>query len=500
MTGRLFGMRFSSDGHLLLAALATQKGDSIRLWDLTSGKELPPPHFDTLFAEDVVFSADGRMIAILEEDAIHLCETTTGKHLCGMKTSYPFDEMRQTGYSREKHLPERSAVAFSPDGKRLAVASKWASLVRLWEVPTGKEIRPIQEGHERTVSALAYATDGKMVASLSSDGILRLWEVSTGRQLQMLPLATAGPLPNLIRDCASPCLAFSPDGRTIASVNKLNVVQLWAVDTGKARLQFEVPNGGLSDLLFSPDGKRMLMASHGRVFSWNPRTGKAMGALMPAAAEQGDEDTSWKRALSPDGRLLADLGERTIGHGTAAKTIHELRLWERATGKRRWRIPNKEDARRMANRYRWFSHYSHRIERIPHRVAFASDGKTLVWNDGETLTLVDAVRGVPLLQFGSRLDSLSKLAFSPRDDLLAIAHPAGTVRFVDPATGTLRGLLDVPDETLECIAFSPDGRTLATGGSDSSILLWDVSSIRQIGRARERPPTAALKKTEAKKE
>lgn len=492
MTGRLFGMRFSSDGRKLLTVAQTPKGDSIRLWDVASGKALPPPQLDTITAEDVIFSPDGRMIATLEEDAIHLCETASGKHLFRMSLSYPFDEMRQTAYSPEKYLPERSSVAFSLDGKRLAVAPKGAALVQLWEVPSGKEIRSIPEGHDRAVSALAFAPDGKTVASLSSDGTLRLWEASTGRQFHLLPLAPTGPFTDLLSDCALPCMAFSPDGQTIASVNKLNIVQLWAVDTGKARLRFAVPKGGISDLLFSPDGKRLLMASQGRVLSWNARTGKAMGASMPAEVQRaGEEDTRLKLALSPDGRLLAALGERGIKHDRDYVQIHELRLWERATGKLRWRIPNEEDGRRFAKRDRWFSHYSHRFVRGTLQVAFASDGKTLIWNDGEALTLVDVVRGVSVRQFGSRLDMMSELAFSPRDDFLAIAHPAGVVRFVDPATGTLRGILDVPGKSLECIAFSPDGRTLATAGSDTTILLWDVDSIRQSWHPRKRPPATA---------
>ncbi|MGH7224711.1 MAG: hypothetical protein ACRELF_15925, partial [Gemmataceae bacterium] len=476
LKGRVFGMRFSADGQLLLAAVETDNRDTIRLWDTTSGKSLPAPALDAIYVQDVIFSPDGRTIAVREEDTVHLCETATGKRLHRMNISYPFDDLRQTGYSGPKSLPARSFMAFSPDSKRLAVAPS-ANLIRLWDVATGKEIRPVPEGHERSVEAIAFAPDGKRLASSSSDGTVRLWQVSTSRQLRVLPLTTKGPVPSLTDDCGSQRIAFSPDSRTIAAVGTLNTVQLWAVDTGAPRLQFFIPNGGIRDLLFSPDGKRLLTAGQGRVLSWNPRTGKAIrarGASMPADAKPTDKGyTASKLILSPDGRLLAAVGERTIPHDDNLEQIHELRLWERATGKLRWRIPNDNDERRAAERQQRLTRYRPRIMRrdIP-LAAFAPDGKTLAWNEGDAIELVDVVRGIPLRRFGSSSNEVVAIAISPTDELLALAYLDGTIRFVDPATGALRGLLDVPDDWLECIAFSPDGRTLATGGSDTTILLW----------------------------
>src|SRR5262249_35015337 len=170
-----------------------------------------------------------------------------------------------------------------------------------------------------------------------------LWQVSAGRQLHVLSVATEGPIPSTTDDAGSQQIAFSPDDRTIAAVSKLNAVQQWAVDTGETRLQFFIPDGGIRDLLFSPDGKRLLTAGHGRVLSWNARTGKAihaLGASLPAGAKPTDEGhTVSKLILSPDGRLLAAVGERTITHDDKIEQVHELRLWERPTGKLRWCIP-----------------------------------------------------------------------------------------------------------------------------------------------------------------
>src|SRR5262249_55238236 len=81
------------------------------------------------------------------------------------------------------------------------------------------------------------------------------------------------------------------------------------------------------------------------------------------------------------------------------------------------------------------------------------------------------------------------IAFSPRGDILAAAHDDGTVRFWDPAAGTILGDLEASSGALYCLAFSPDGKTLLTGGKDTTILLWDVARVLAEGQSRPRNPS-----------
>jgi WD40 repeat protein len=300
-----------------------------------------------------------------------------------------------------------------------------------------------------------------------------------------------------MRDVGDLGVAFSPDSQTVATVCRFNEVRLWAADMGALRLHFLVRHGGVSDLLFTPDGKRVLAGSHGRVRCWDAKSGKLIhwpGALGQAKVERlddDDDDDNVTSAISPDARLLATVGNRLVRQGNLRVEFRQLQLWELRTGKLRWTIPDESGLKRLLERRQRHDSASTRRTRSERSVAFSPDGKTLVWNQGESIELVDVVRGLPLRQLGPRPDNVAALAFSPAGGLLAIACHDGTVRLLDPATGTICSMLNVPGGSLYCIAFSPDGRTLATGGTDTTILIWDVNRILEAWRPRLGQPSTA---------
>jgi WD40 repeat protein len=192
--------------------------------------------------------------------------------------------------------------------------------VQLWDVATGRE--HTLQGHAFSVTALAFAPDGKTLASATGSwlpdgapGEIKLWDVATGKER-----ATLAKLPIMIL-----ALAFAPDGKTLASSSK--TVKLWDVGTGKEKR--ELPGGGWS-LAFAPDGKTLAVGggvlednTPGAVTLWDLTTGKERATLP------GHTGAVSCVAFTPDGRTLA-----------SADTKGTVMLWDVATAKERVTIPN----------------------------------------------------------------------------------------------------------------------------------------------------------------
>ncbi len=414
---------FAPDGKRLASASVDQ---TVKLWDAVGGRELATLRGHRSWVRSVAFSPDGRLLASAGEDAtVRLWEPSAGQLL----DVFQGHEGRVwwVGFSRDGetlltagadqtvkfwdlaegqawvHLPEQTgpvlALAFSPDGRILATAADGEAVVRLWDVahkPEAQARGPSPRwrfglvcGHTAAVGAVAFSPDGKVLASASNDGTVRLWDAAAGLEHQVLRGHGDRAL----------AVAFAPDGATVASGSRDRDVRLWDAATGTLRATLRGHTADVAALAFAPDGRTLASASHdGTVRLWD------VVAQQPRAILRGHRAGAFCLAFAPDGRVLAaGGGDRTV------------RMWDARTG-----------------------------------------------------------AAVAVLQ--GHGDAVGALGFSPDSRTLASGGDDRTVRLWHTATRQPLVVLKGHTGKVRCVTFAPDERTLATGGESADrkgeVYLW----------------------------
>jgi WD40 repeat protein len=508
----LTGIAFSPDGRLLASAALA---GPLRLWDLATGKEKEAFDRPPGGARALAFSREG-LLAWAGPGGVTLREVG-GRE----QRTLPAPRAR-AGWAEGARRGPAAAVgclAFSADGKLLAggeTSKGWGvetHHVWVWDVKTG-EMRTTFPAHTDIVGAVAFAPDGKTLASCGNEGMIKLWDLASGKPTAAIDTHT----PRVTS------VAFSPDGRTLAYCGD-GRVRLCHAATGEEKTVLAGPAAGWAVATYSPDGRTLATAfgairdaavvtlwetavAQGRTVPaavWQPRQQRFglfaydrqlrtvareeadgsvslwdVGADKERARLSGLEGPLWAAVFSPDGRSLVTVGSAPDGRGPAP-----VRLWDAVTGRERARLP------------------------APHRggasVAFAPDGRTLATGGDGVVVLWDAATGRALARrevarpgVGLRVDFARGgrvVTASPQDGkgtvraweapdgrevegrfLRPAARDGDVVQLFDPDSGERRTRLRPVPPGARGPVLSPNGRRVAFLLADFTVKLWDAAT------------------------
>ncbi|MGM0556043.1 MAG: caspase family protein [Myxococcota bacterium] len=501
--GPVNSITFSPDGR----TLASGSTDStVKVWDVESGKELQTLSGHSYVVTSIAFSPNGRMLASGSRDfpssnvndpppkagsaKVKLWDVESGRELTTLQS-----------YSGTAAITD---IKFSPDGRTLASGS-WGGWINLWDVESGKELKispgtGIYEFGGHYVTSIAYSPDGRAVASGSNDKAIRIWDVRSGREIQTMTGHS---------DSVS-SVAYSPDGRTLASGSNDKTIRLWDVESGRKIRALGGHGVGVMSVALQPDGQALAVGRmDGTIKLWDLASGKAFRTLS------GHSDSVESIAFSPNGRMLVSASEDgsiklwDIASGREIQTLADggvsfypsvafgpdghtvawgmagggIKLWDIASGKRQKILRDTLCG--------WVN-----------AIQFSPDGRTLasscrmeehspLMEGDEVITLWNVESGKKLKTLSGHSYDVTSIAFDPNGGTLASSSVVGTIKLWDVATGKkLKTLGGHSDDVLgrqlvaacrrggACpgsqVAFSPDGRTLASDHAGAQVKLWDV--------------------------
>jgi len=284
-------------------------------------------------------------------------------------------------------------------------------------------------GHSFSVYSVAFSPDGKTLASGSGDKTIKIWNVTTGQEIRTLKGHSDGVI----------SVAFSPDGKTLASGSADKTIKIWNVATGQEIRTLSGYSSLVRSVAFSPDGKTLASGSRDDTIKiWNVATGQEIRTLS------GHSDAVISVAFSPDGKTLAS--------GSEDKTI---KIWNVATG---------QEIRTLEGHSDWvFS------------VAFSLDGKTLAsGSEDKTIKIWNVATGQEIRTLKGHSYPLRSVAFSPAGKTLASGSMDKTIKIWNVATGQEIRTLKGHSYGVNSVAFSPDGKTLASGSHVKTIIIWPL--------------------------
>lgn len=373
----------------------------------------------------VAYSPDGALVATGSRDqTIRLWSTRSGECL-------------QTLFGHKAGVSE---VIFAPDGKALASASgvnsstHFDNTIKVWNVQSGQIKHSLVAANTTSITALAISPDGKTIAGGSRDKSIHLWNLQDGT-----PIGTW-----TAHRAPVTALAFSPDGSLLASGGGYgdNSVKLWNPQDGQLKSELGRHGAMVGDLAFSPEGNLLASGGHETVTKvWDLASGKVRFNLPQHL--KGFNETVMSVAFSPDGEVLATLGDRgEIG----------ALLWDVTTGQ-------------MVSS----------VENVTSALDFSPDGSEVAFGRGNSICLHDAMKNEDRLVLRGS-SPLRTLAIAPSGNMAVTGDEDGIIRLWDLKQGQMKRAWAAHQKRVLALAFSEEGTLLASGGKDGNVNLWDAAT------------------------
>jgi WD40 repeat protein len=481
-SGKVIAATFRSDSRFVAAA--GLEDDHIRIWDtqkLALALDLP----QTDAPHDLAFSPDGRYLAVASGFANE--KDSNAIWLWDVQQVQRVARIQQAGYIR--------AIRFSPDGSLFATAAE-DGFARIWRTTSGEAVGAVTHGAPYAIRSIAWSADGRRLATSSTDYTARVWDLQSGREIARM---THGDTVNAVMFSSDPPYLITASGGPFPAWLDRSV-RIWELPPGTEHVRLDQP-AGADSIAFSPDGHMVATSSDdGFVRLFEVPSGEEL-----ASFDHGSSVTAI--AFGPRGQWLAASSEGQIFPEPREDLVW---LWDVSRRKELLRIPHTDLVRSIA------------ISPDGRYLATAGGGGIAPKTQDRSVHLWEMPGGRPLRYFPAVSDVLhvgfssdGKLGASiERSGILTVWRPdsgAEVARrdlsveaqgFVFAHTGSrlavatldsariydvpsLREVQRIPHESfVNAVAFSPDDRFLATGDSRMMAHVWDLSANLEVARFR----------------